>query len=521
LFAFTKKKKPYALIILDGWGLGPIWGGNAIALAKTKYFSELWKNYPTTTLEASGKAVGLPDGSPGNSEAGHLNIGAGYVVDQDQPMIDSKISDGTFFNNPILTEAMDHAINHRSALHILGILSDKSAHGNINHLFALLKLAKNKGLKKVFIHLFSDGRDSTPTRGIELIAKVEKEIQEIGIGQISSIIGRFYAMDRDNRYDRLAKAYNLLVEGIGTKYETPTSVFAKSYSRNLTDEFIEPSMIVTKNQSFHKISNNDTVIFYNLRIDRTKPLIKCFNRNFKDIPLTKLSNIYFVSFTMSGESDFAKHPFTPEHVNKPLCEIWSDHKLSQYHISETEKYVHITFFFNGGNEKPHPYEIWRLIPSPKNVRTYDKQPEMNALKLTDSVLTEIKKGSCDVYVINYPNPDMVGHTGNLKAAIQAVECIDSCLSRLIPEILKQDGVAFITADHGNAEQMVNPQTGDIDTEHTTNPVPFLIIGNDPNLKKMTLKKGKALDSIASTVLEVMGIDSKMYNKSESLIEKNG
>ena len=518
MFATNKKRKPYALIILDGWGLGPVWGGNAIALAKTRFFDDLWKKYPVTSLEASGTAVGLPDGSPGNSEAGHLNIGAGYVVNQDQPMIDSKIKDGTFYSNPILLEAMDHAIKHRSALHIIGILSEKSAHGNINHLFALLELAKKMGLKKVFVHLFSDGRDSTPTGGIELIAKVEKRLKEIGIGQISSIIGRFYAMDRDNRYDRLAKAYNLLVEGSGTKYETPTSVFARSYSRNLTDEFIEPSIISAQNQAFHKISKDDAVIFYNLRIDRAKPLIRCFDRNFKDIPLTKVQNLFFVSFTMNTSDDFAKHPFTPEHVNHPLCEIWSEKKLSQFHISETEKYVHVTYFFNGGNEKPHENEDWKVLPSPQNVQTYDKEPRMNAEKITDTILSEIKKKSYDVYVINYPNADMVGHTGNLKATIAAVEYLDLCLSRVIPEILKQDGVAFITADHGNAEQMVNPQTGDIDTEHTTNMVPFILVSENPEIKKVILKKGKALDSIAPTVLEIMGIDCKEFNKSESLIQ---
>lgn len=516
-----KGKKPTALIILDGWGVAPVWGGNAISLAQAKNFTTITKKFPSTTLLASDGGVGLPDGAPGNSEAGHLNIGAGQIVHQDQPIIDHEIEKGRFFINPVILEAIAHAKENRSQIHIMGLLSKTGTHSHINHLFALLKLLKEQKIENAYIHLFTDGRDSDSMSGIEMLSEVEGETRRIGIGTISTIIGRFYAMDRDNRWERVKKAYDLLTKGVGKKYESAGSIFTDSYAKGVTDEFIEPSIIIDKDKSFRPISNNDTLFFFNFRADRAKELTNTFLS--PDLPQVSdrivLKNLYFATFVMHDENTLAKEAFFPEPVTDPIGAIWSKNNLRQYHTAETEKYAHVTYFLNGGRENPFPGEDRLMIPSPKSVKTYDSLPEMSANEVTDTLIQTIKRGVHDCYVVNYANTDMLGHTGNLKATVKAVEFIDKCLGKLLNEVLKRDGVAYVFADHGNAEQMVNPRTGSPDTEHTCNPVPFSIISNDPVLQKLKLRNDGILASITPTVLDIMNISFDQNSKEKSLIIK--
>lgn len=493
------------MIILDGWGIGPIWGGNAISLARTKTFKTLFQKYPHTTLVASGKSVGLPEGSPGNSEAGHLNIGAGRIVYQDQPIIDKEIQTGSFFENEALLDAIKHAEKNSSTLHLMGLLSLTGTHSHINHLFALLELCKRNNFRNVCIHLFSDGRDSDQLSGIEMVDLVETKIREYGFGKISSIIGRFYAMDRDNRWNRIKLCYDMLTSGKGAPYSSSGAIFTKSYARGITDEFIEPSIITNQNQQISLIQDNDSIVFFNFRADRAKELTTAFlAENISDFQQRKkLNNIYFATFVTYGEEETAKQAFRPDVVENTIGKAWSENNLKQFHTAETEKYPHVTYFFNGGVEKPYKGEYRLMIPSPKNIKTYDEMPEMSSTKLTDTILEATKKNMFDSFVINYANPDMVGHSGNLKATTLAVEAVDRCLDRLMTEIIANDSVAYIFADHGNAEQMVNPKTGSPDTEHTENPVPFIIVGN--NLNEIHLRSDGKLSNISPTVLKMMNI----------------
>jgi len=508
VFSFlNKKKKSYYMIVLDGWGIGPIWGGNAISQAQTKNFTSLYRSYPHTSLNASGEFVGLPVGSPGNSEAGHLNIGAGRIVHQDQPIIDKEIEDGSFFNNPVLLGAIKHAQEHNAKLHLMGLLSLTGTHSHINHLFALLSLCKQQNFTNVHIHLFSDGRDSDSLSGIEMVNMVENKIKEIGVGEIDTVIGRFFAMDRDDRWIRIQKAYDLLTKGKGTQFLNSGAVFAGSYSRGVTDEFIEPSLIVNKSQSSPLVTDNDAIIFFNFREDRAREITAAFlaDQVPELVDRQRLSNLYFATFVTYGRSKVAKQAFTPDIVNNTIAKIWSENKLTQFHTAETEKYPHVTYFFNGGVEASYPGEARMMVPSPKDVETYDLRPEMSAFKLTDNILEATKKNAFDTFVINFANADMVGHTGNLKAATLAVETVDQCLGKLMEPILANDGVAFIFADHGNVEQMVNPKTGSPDTEHTTNQVPFIIASNDLSIRDLQLLPNGNLANIAPTVLKLMNI----------------
>jgi 2,3-bisphosphoglycerate-independent phosphoglycerate mutase len=515
----NKSKKPVALIILDGWGVAPVWGGNAISLAQTKTFTAIARKFPYTTLLASDGAVGLPDGAPGNSEAGHLNIGAGQVVHQDQPIIDAEIEKGTFFTNPVLLEAIAHSKQNRSQVHIMGLLSKTGTHSHIRHLFALLKLLKSQGIQSAHIHLFTDGRDSDSMSGIEMLNEVDGEIKLIGLGEISSVIGRFYAMDRDNRWERVKKAYNLLTGGIGKKYNSAGAIFTDSYAKGITDEFIEPSIIAGKEKPFRPISDGDTLFFFNFRADRAKELTNTFlDPALKQIDSRSLvKDLYFATFVMHDDSSLAKTAFFPEQITEPIGAIWSKNNLRQYHTAETEKYAHVTYFMNGGRENPFPGEDRLMIPSPKSVKTYDEMPEMSAEELTNNLLQTIKRNVHDSYIINYANTDMVGHTGNLKAAVKAVEFVDICLGRVLDEVLKRNGTAFVFADHGNVEQMVNPKTGTPDTEHTCNPVPFVIVSNEAKLQNIKLRNDGVLASVAPTVLDVMNVSYNSPPKNKSLI----
>ena len=513
-------KKVTALIILDGWGMAPPWGGNAISLAQTKVFKEIVKKFPNTSLRAFGEAVGLTPGDPGNSEAGHLNIGAGSIVHQDRPIIDAMIENKTFFQNPVIIGAVNHAKKFNSDIHIMGLLSKSGIHSHINHLYALLELIKTQSFSRVYVHLFSDGRDSDPMSGIEMVAEVENEIRRIGVGRIASIVGRFYAMDRDSRWDRIMTAYQLLTEGRGKQYISAGAVFTNSYSRGLTDEFIEPSLIIDKSSNREIVSDNDAVIFFNFRSDRARELTAAFVE--PSIPAIGtnrklLTNLYFATFVIHDEFKKVFQAFEPKQVEWPIAQCWSQSGLRQFHIAETEKYAHVTYFFNGGKEEPYPGEDRLMIPSPKSVNTYDQIPEMSAYAVTAAVIKALDKGIYDNIVLNYANTDMVGHSGNLKATIKAVEVVDECLGRVLEKILTMSGIAFVFADHGNAEQMVNPKTGEPDTEHTSNPVPFIIVSNDAAIQRISLRSDGILASIAPTVMELTGVPFDQNIKEKSLI----
>lgn len=517
----SRQKKPVVLVILDGWGVAPSWGGNAISQANTKFYDKVWQQAPKTTLLASGEAVGLPVNSPGNSEAGHLNIGAGHVVHQDQTLIDAQIDNQSFFKNPKILKAIEHATQHNSNIHLMGLLSKTGTHSHIKHLYALLSLFKSKGFPRVFIHLFSDGRDSDPMSGIEMVDEIERKIAEIGIGKISSITGRFYAMDRDNRWGRVARAYNLLVKGEGNVFESPKVAITSSYSQGITDEFIEPRLISNKGQQIVTIKNNDSIIFFNFRSDRAKEITRAFlDEHLPEFPdRMKLSNLYFATFVIYDDRLLSEQIFSAEKIVYPLARVFSENNLKQLHAAETEKYPHVTYFLNGGTEKPFPGESRVMVPSPQNFKTYDYVPRMNANKLTSLVASTIKKNIYDFIVVNFANTDMVGHTGNLGSAIISVECIDESMAIIANEITNKDGLMFIVGDHGNVEQMINPQTGDPDTEHTTNPVPFIIVSNNPAINNLKLQADGILASVSPTILDIMQIKKPVDMRNNSIIIK--
>lgn len=514
------EKSPFALIILDGWGVAPVWAGNAISIAQPRNFNKIIRSYPSTTLLASDGAVGLPSGAPGNSEAGHLNIGAGSVVYQDQPMIDKQIADGSFFQNPTLLAAIDHAKKNNSKLHLIGLMSKTGTHSQIDHAYALLKMCKQANFTNVYLHLFTDGRDSDSMSGIETLSEIDGQTKVIGVGQISTLIGRFYAMDRDNRWDRVKSAYDLLTLGKGNQYSSTGEIFTKSYARGITDEFIGPSLIVNKSQNPGLVSDNDAVIYFNFRADRAKELTQAFlDPNIGSfLPGTKrLQNIYFASFVMHGDAVLGHHVFSSEQIDHPLAQIVSENNMRQYHSAETEKYAHVTYFINGGRENQFPGEDWRMISSPKSVATYDLLPEMSAQKVTDDFVSAIRSKKYDCFMVNYANTDMVGHTGNLKAAVRAVEFVDECLGKVMSELFARNGTAFVFADHGNVEQMINPATGEPDTEHTTNPVPFIVANNKLTRESFRLRPDGALANISPTVCELMSIKYDVTKKTNSLI----
>ena len=519
--SIISRKKPFCLLILDGWGIAPAWAGNAITQGRTPNYDKAWKIFPSCSLLASGVAVGLPVNAPGNSEAGHLNIGAGKVVHQDVALIDEQISSGEFFKNEILQEAIAHAKKNHSNIHLMGLLSKAGTHSHVRHLYALLKLMKDNNFSRVYVHLFSDGRDSDPTSGIETVEEVEKEIKKIGVGRIVSITGRFFAMDRDNRWGRISRAYNLLVKGEGNAYESSRAAFSKAYSEAMTDEFIEPRLIAGKSAQKVTIEDNDSVVLFNLRGDRTKELTQAFLAGkIPEMPdRKKLKNLCFVSFVMYDEDKLSKRAFYPEKISAPLAAVWSNEGLKQCHAAETEKYPHVTYFFNGGVEKPFHNEARVMVPSPKDVKTYDYRPEMSAKPLTEAILAAMKSDRHDAYIINFANADMVGHTGNLGSTIKAVECVDNCVGKVLSLIFDLGGTAVLMADHGNAEQMVNPRSGTMDTEHTTNPVPFIIIRKGLGKGDLVLQNNGILGSVSPTILELMSITKPQSMLNQSLLIK--
>ncbi len=505
-------KKTDAIIIMDGFGWRNSDKGNAVKTSGIPYISGLMEKYPHTFIEASGRAVGLPAGQMGNSEVGHLNLGAGRVVYQDITKIDKAIEDGEFFENPAFLGAVENVKRRGTALHLVGLLSDGGVHSLNSHLYALLKLAKNKGVETVYVHCITDGRDVPPDSAIKYVTELENKIKEIGVGKIATVVGRYYYMDRDNRWDRVKKGYDCVFAGIGDRFETAEEGVKASYENKVYDEFIQPVIV----DGYKGVNPGDSVIFYNFRSDRAREITRA--AIYEDFDLFERAGgykpVYYVGMTQYDATFTGIHTaFEPRELKNTLGEYLAAKGYTQARVAETEKYAHVTFFFNGGVEKPNEGEKRVLVASPK-VATYDLQPQMSAPEVTEKALEVV--GNVDVLILNYANCDMVGHTGVFDAAVKAVDTVDSCLSRLIPAILATGGTALVTADHGNAEQM-SFDDGSPCTAHTTNPVPFILVGD--GYKKAVLKSSGALCDVAPTLLDVMGADKPAEMEGVSLIEK--
>lgn len=507
-------KKVTMLMILDGFGVNDNKEGNAIALANTPNLDRIFKQNPNTIIKTSGLDVGLPDGQMGNSEVGHTNIGAGRIVYQELTRITKSIEDGDFFSIPELMGAIENCKRHHSKLHIMGLLSDGGVHSHIRHLYALLELAKRNDFEDVYVHCFLDGRDTPPASGEGYITDLEQKMAEKGVGQIASITGRFYAMDRDKRWERVQKAYDALVNGVGEKSSSATKAIEDSYQKEIFDEFVVPTLICnTEDEPIATISANDSVVFFNFRPDRAREITRSLvDDEFTGFERTKFP-LYYACFTNYDETiKNVQIVFKKDEIKNTFGEIVSKRGLTQLRIAETEKYAHVTFFFNGGEEKQYEGEDRILVPSPK-VETYDMQPEMSAIEVTDKVVEAIESRKYDTIILNYANPDMVGHTGILEAAIKAIETIDECVGRVVEAIEKNEGVMLITADHGNSEQMIDYTTGEPHTAHTTNVVPLTLVG-----KQAKLKEGRLAD-LAPTMLQLMNIEKPAEMTGESLIEE--
>lgn len=504
------------LIVLDGWGINPKREGNAIALAKTPIMDRLAKEYPSTTLDSSGEAVGLPPGQMGNSEVGHLNIGAGRIVYQEYTRINLAIRDGSFFSNPALLAAIDNAQKRSSSLHLMGLLSDGGVHSHNSHLYALLELAKKKNIKEVYVHSFLDGRDVPPQSALGYLEELEKEIRRIGVGKIATISGRYYAMDRDRRWERTKLAYDALVYGRGETAATPEQAVQQSYDQGVVDEFVKPTVIGSRLTAHGSplIKDRDSLIFFNFRPDRARQLTRALiERDFQEFDRgDKPPQTYFACMTEYDVRFKVPVAFLPPEIKNTLAHILSIRGLRQLHIAETEKYAHVTFFLNGGVEKPEKGEERVLIPSPK-VATYDLKPEMSAFKVTDRVIEEIAKGRFDIIFMNYANPDMVGHTAVLKAVKKAIEVVDACVGRVVEAVIAIKGTAIVTADHGNAEQIIDYSTDRPHTAHTTSQVPFILVSD----RKVSLRPKGILADIAPTILDLMGISQPKEMTGKSLL----
>ncbi len=483
--------RPLVLTILDGWGYSAASEGNAIAAARKPNYDRLLSEYPNTLVQTSGPAVGLPDGQMGNSEVGHLNIGAGRVIYMDVTRIDLMISTGEFFRNPVLLAALHHARGRR--LHLMGLLSDGGVHSMNTHLYALLEMAKREGVTDVCIHCFMDGRDTPPESGAGFLEALQREIRRIGVGRIATISGRYYAMDRDKRWERIERAKAAMVEGIGEKNTDPVAAAKRSYERGITDEFIEPVTIVdARNEPVGRIRPEDSCIFFNYRADRGRQMTQALT----EAPL----KLHFTTLTQYDKTFSVPFVLPREHPSNILANVMAELNWKNLRVAETEKYAHVTYFFNGGNEKPYAGEERELVPSPK-VATYDLKPEMNAEGITEVVVNAIEKRHFDVIVMNYANADMVGHSGKMEPTVRAVETVDAGLGRIYAALRRAGGRWIITADHGNAEMMIDPVTKGPHTYHTTNPVPFIVVEE----QKRPLRSGGALQDIAPTVLGMFGV----------------
>ena len=508
-------KKPVVLMVLDGYGLSSNPEGNAIAMAQTPVMDKLMKESPFVEGQASGMAVGLPDGQMGNSEVGHMNIGAGRIIYQDLTRITKAIEDGDFFQNEVLLQAMENCKKNNSDLHLWGLLSDGGVHSHITHLYGLLEMAKKNGLSNVYVHAFLDGRDTPPESGKSFVEALQQKMDEIGVGKIASLSGRYYAMDRDNNWDRVEKAYNSLVKGEGVQATDAVQAMADSYANDVTDEFVLPTVIVENGAPLSVVKPNDSVIFFNFRPDRAREMTRAFcddkftgfDRQF--LPLT------FVCFKDYDETIPNKLiAFQKEEITNTFGEFLAANGLKQLRLAETEKYAHVTFFFNGGVEDPNVDEFRLLVNSPKDVATYDLKPEMSAPEVGMDLVEAIKSDKYDVIVINFANPDMVGHTGVIPAAVKAVERVDELVGEAVKAVEETDGVMFICADHGNAEKMLDYETGKPHTAHTTNPVPFILVNAGEGV---SLREGGCLADIAPTLIDIMGLEQPKEMTGKSLI----
>jgi len=505
----SKRPRPIVLTVLDGWGYRAETRGNAIALARKPNYDRLLKEFPNTLIHTSGPAVGLPEGQMGNSEVGHLNMGAGRIVQMDITRVDQLIFSGEFFRQPLLLEAMERGRTRR--MHLIGLLSDGGVHSHIEHLFALLKMARENKVDKVFVHCFMDGRDTPPESGIDFLRRLEQKMRELSIGQIATIVGRYYAMDRDNRWERVEKAYRAMVHGDAeAKFDDPIAAIRASYEKGVTDEFVLPAVITTKVASGKPavprglIRDGDAVIFYNFRADRARQITKALiEPGFKEfVDPARPKNLVYVGMTQYEKTwPWLRYILGPEKLEHILANVFAEMQFKNLRVAETEKYAHVTYFFNGGVEKPFGGEERVLVPSPK-VPTYDLKPEMSAAGVADAVIKAIEKGDFDAIIMNFANADMVGHSGKLEAAIKAVETVDDCLGRIYQSLRPRGGAWIITADHGNAETMIDPVTGGPHTYHTTNPVPFILVTGDGN---PPLQAGGSLRDVAPTMLGVLGL----------------
>ena len=511
-------KKPVVLMVLDGYGLNDKTEGNAIAMADTPVMDKLMAEYPFVKGNASGMAVGLPEGQMGNSEVGHMNIGAGRIIYQDLTRITKDIEDGTFFENKVLLQAMDNCKKNNSDLHLWGLLSDGGVHSHNSHLYGLLEMAKKNGLEKVYVHAFLDGRDTPPASGKDYVAELEAKMKEIGVGKVASLSGRYYAMDRDNNWDRVKMAYDSLVTGEGVKATDAVQAMADSYANDKTDEFVLPTVITDeKGEPLSLVKNGDSVIFFNFRPDRARELTRAFRDDKFEGFEREFLDTTFVCFKDYDETIPNKLiAFEKEEIKNTFGEFLAANGKKQLRLAETEKYAHVTFFFNGGVEDPNTDEFRLLVNSPKDVATYDLKPEMSAPEVGMDLVEAIKSDKYDVIIINFANPDMVGHTGVIPAAVKAVERVDSLVGEAVEAVKDVDGVLFICADHGNAEKMVDYETGAPHTAHTTNPVPFILVNADPSWK---LREGGCLADIAPTLIEVMGLEQPKEMTGKSLIIK--
>lgn len=510
-------KKPTVLMILDGYGLNERKDGNAVYEAKTPVMDGLMRDYPFVRGLASGMAVGLPDGQMGNSEVGHLNMGAGRIVYQELTRITKEIQDGTFFENKALLTAVENCKKGDSALHLFGLLSDGGVHSHNTHLYALLEMAKRHDLRKVYVHCFLDGRDTPPKSGKDYAEQLQSKMREIGIGEIASVMGRYYVMDRDNNYDRVKLAYAALTRGEGLKAANAGEAIQASYDRNETDEFVKPTVIVNGGVPVGTINDEDSVIFFNFRPDRAREITHAFcDDEFRSFKRDKKLDIVYVCF--SDYDPLIENKlvaFEKVAVTNTFGEWLADNHMTQARIAETEKYAHVTFFFNGGMEEPNQGEARILVKSPK-VATYDLKPEMSAYEVCDNLVKAIKSDKYDVIIINFANPDMVGHTGIESAAIKAVEAVDECVGKAVDAVKEVGGVLFVCADHGNAEQLIDYETGTPFTAHTTNPVPFILVNYDPSY---TLREGGCLADIVPTLIETMGMKQPKEMTGKSLLIK--
>lgn len=515
-------KKPYAIIIMDGYGIAEKGDGNAISIDGSKNVNELLKKYPSSTLGASGMSVGLPDGQMGNSEVGHLNMGAGRIVYQDLTKITKAIQDGDFYNNPALIRAMDSAKNNGKKLHFYGLMSDGGVHSHVTHLYALLKMAKERGLEQAYVHCFMDGRDVSPTSGAGFIRGLQEQINALGFGKIASVCGRYYAMDRDNNWDRVEKAYDMLTLGTGVQCDDPAEAVEESYKNGVTDEFIVPIKVYENGKPVGLLEEGDSVICFNFRPDRAREITRAVSQKNFAVPKgtafarkTGYLNPVYVCFTVYDAAfEGVDIAFPKTNMNNTLGEYLAKLGKKQLRIAETEKYAHVTFFFNGGVEAPNENEIRELIASPK-VATYDLQPEMSAYEVTEKVLQQLDSGEFDVIILNYANCDMVGHTGVIPAAIKAVHTVDECVKKVTDKILAMGGSALLTADHGNADKLLS-EDGSPFTAHTTNPVPVALISEQ--FKNVELRSDGVLADLAPTLLRIMGLPVPEEMTGKSLIK---